>query len=262
MADKTLNQLTEDSTPAGTDFIQINKSGADYKRLVSSTLVNDLTTGGTAKGLTAEQGKMLQDNKVNTSDIATNLTTDDDTKVLSAKQGKTLQDNKIAIADIDTTPSNSNTKVIASSFAYKQSTQDGDWYKEYTSTADVGSWASHNQWEYITGHTLSLSAGTWKISYKVILNSTYATKSESIICGLSTENASNVTANLPITICFFADTSAGTGFLITGNAEIITTQASAFNVYLKARPNGTGTLTSLITRGTIGTTYIRAQRLY
>ena len=34
-------------------------------------------------------------NKVNTSDIVTNLTTDNDNKVLSAKQGKLLQDNKL-----------------------------------------------------------------------------------------------------------------------------------------------------------------------
>jgi len=42
----------------------------------------------------------LETNKVNKTDIATNLTTDDDTKVLSAKQGKILQDNKVNTTDL------------------------------------------------------------------------------------------------------------------------------------------------------------------
>lgn len=57
----TLSDLTSNSSPAGTDYYQISKGNVDYKRPVSATLVNDLTTGGTAKSLTAEQGKELKE---------------------------------------------------------------------------------------------------------------------------------------------------------------------------------------------------------
>lgn len=63
-------------------------------------IVDNLVDGGVGKALSAEQGKNLQNNKVNKSDIADNLTTDDATKPLSAKQGKVLQDSKVNKTDI------------------------------------------------------------------------------------------------------------------------------------------------------------------
>ena len=55
----------------------------------------DYDQNNNTKALSAYQGYLLNQNKINKSDIATNLTTDNDNKVLSAKQGKLLQDNKL-----------------------------------------------------------------------------------------------------------------------------------------------------------------------
>lgn len=55
----------------------------------------DYSQNNNTKALSAYQGYLLNQNKVNKSDIVTNLTTDNDNKVLSAKQGKLLQDNKL-----------------------------------------------------------------------------------------------------------------------------------------------------------------------
>ena len=77
-------------------------------------IVTNLTTNDDTKVLSAKQGKLLQDNKVNKTDIATDLTTNDDTKVLSAKQGKLLQDNKVNKTDIATNlTTNDDTKVLS-----------------------------------------------------------------------------------------------------------------------------------------------------
>lgn len=55
----------------------------------------DYDQNNNTKALSAYQGYLLNQNKINKSDIVTNLTTDNDNKVLSAKQGKLLQDNKL-----------------------------------------------------------------------------------------------------------------------------------------------------------------------
>lgn len=55
----------------------------------------DYDQNNNTKALSAYQGYLLNQNKINRSDIVTNLTTDNDNKVLSAKQGKLLQDNKL-----------------------------------------------------------------------------------------------------------------------------------------------------------------------
>lgn len=55
----------------------------------------DYDQNNNTKALSAYQGYLLDQNKINKSDIVTNLTTDNDNKVLSAKQGKLLQDNKL-----------------------------------------------------------------------------------------------------------------------------------------------------------------------
>lgn len=81
----------------------------------TKTVVNNLerTTDGAV--LDARQGQYLKtyvdENKVDKTSIADNLTTNDSTKVLSAKQGKILQDNKV---DMTTGLINLNTQASAS----------------------------------------------------------------------------------------------------------------------------------------------------
>ena len=53
---------------------------------------NVLTSTSTTHALSAAQGKVLNDNKLNKSDVVNNLSTTDVTKALSAAQGKILQD--------------------------------------------------------------------------------------------------------------------------------------------------------------------------
>ena len=67
-------------------------AGGDY--LVKADIVNDLTSGGIAKVLSAEQGKILNQNKVNKTDIINDLTTGGSEKALSAEQGKQLNNTK------------------------------------------------------------------------------------------------------------------------------------------------------------------------
>lgn len=61
----------------------------------TTDLVNDLTTGGTNKALTAEQGKELKNliptDALKSSSIVNDLTTGGAGKVLSAEQGKQLK---------------------------------------------------------------------------------------------------------------------------------------------------------------------------
>ena len=89
IADNFANYLTK--TEAQTTYLA--KTNAQSTYLAKTDLVNNLTTGGTNKALTAEQGKVLKtsiDTKINTSDIINDLTTGGATKVLSAEQGKIL----------------------------------------------------------------------------------------------------------------------------------------------------------------------------
>lgn len=75
-------------------------TSADYsgwKRVdgggVTQTVVEDvLTSTSTTHALSAAQGKVLNDGKLNKSDVIDNLTTADATKALSAAQGKALSD--------------------------------------------------------------------------------------------------------------------------------------------------------------------------
>lgn len=53
---------------------------------------NVLTSTSTTHALSAAQGKILNDNKLNKSDVVNNLSTTDATKALSAAQGKLLKD--------------------------------------------------------------------------------------------------------------------------------------------------------------------------
>lgn len=88
--------------------------------LPKTDVVNDLTTGGTTKALSAEQGKTLKtavDLKVAISTIVNDLTTGGTTVPLSAEQGKTLQTSK--------------QKAITSGTADITGGSDGDIYLQY-----------------------------------------------------------------------------------------------------------------------------------
>lgn len=75
----------------------------DGNKVNKSDIVNDLTTGGIAKVLSAEQGKALQTNKVNVSDIVDNLVSGGTAVPLSAEQGKYINSRLTAAeGDIDT----------------------------------------------------------------------------------------------------------------------------------------------------------------
>ena len=62
------------------------------EQVAKSDIVDNLTTNDATKVLSAKQGKVLQDTKVNISDIKDNLTSTDTNKPLSAKQGKVLDE--------------------------------------------------------------------------------------------------------------------------------------------------------------------------
>lgn len=89
--------------------ISTNASGIttlDGNKVNKSDIVNDLTTGGATKVLSAEQGKTLKglvDAKIPTSAIVNDLATGGASNVLSAEQGKTLKgldDLKVPISAI------------------------------------------------------------------------------------------------------------------------------------------------------------------
>ena len=61
--------------------------------------IDNLTSSNTDRALSANQGKVLNEGKVNISDIEDNLTSTDTNKPLSAKQGKLLDANKLSIFD-------------------------------------------------------------------------------------------------------------------------------------------------------------------
>ena len=63
-------------------------------------IVDDLTTSDASKVLSAKQGKLLNDNKVNISSIVNNLTSTATNVPLSANQGRLLNNNKVNISDI------------------------------------------------------------------------------------------------------------------------------------------------------------------
>lgn len=83
-------------------------TSADYsgwKRVDSGSVTqvvveNVLTSTSTTNALSAAQGKVLNDSKINKSDIIDNLNTADASKVLSAAQGKSLSDRINNLGDV------------------------------------------------------------------------------------------------------------------------------------------------------------------
>lgn len=77
--------------------------------IIDNTFTNDNT-----KVLSAKQGKLLNDTKLNKTDVIGNLTNTDDTKALAASQGKILNDKKIDKSEIvDDTSTDDATKPLS-----------------------------------------------------------------------------------------------------------------------------------------------------
>ena len=114
----SLNKMDDELVRLGTDIVNIdvinNLNSTDATKPLSAAqgkvlndtkvnktdIINNLTSTNTDKPLSAAQGKVLNEGKVNISDIINNLTSTDTNKPLSAVQGKKLNDNKINISDI------------------------------------------------------------------------------------------------------------------------------------------------------------------
>lgn len=64
------------------------------------SIANNLTTTAEGYTLDARQGKVLDDKKLNKTDVANNLTTIVEGKALDARQGKWLYENMVGFDDI------------------------------------------------------------------------------------------------------------------------------------------------------------------
>ena len=92
---KKITQLTEKTSPAESDVVAIVDIGANETKKITRAnilgVVNDLTTGGTTNPLSAEQGKELQDNKIeNTGDNVTGDYTFQEGVIVGSIEGKNL----------------------------------------------------------------------------------------------------------------------------------------------------------------------------
>lgn len=82
--------------------------------LKKTDIIDNTSTNDNTKVLSAKQGKLLNDTKLNKTDVIGNLTNTDDTKALAASQGKFLNDNKIAKSEIvDNTSTDDATKPLS-----------------------------------------------------------------------------------------------------------------------------------------------------
>lgn len=77
-------------------------------------IIDNTSTNDNTKVLSAKQGKLLNDTKLNKTDVIGNLTNTDDTKALAASQGKILNDKKIdKTAIVDDTSTDDATKPLS-----------------------------------------------------------------------------------------------------------------------------------------------------
>lgn len=82
--------------------------------LKKTDIIDNTSTNDNTKVLSAKQGKLLNDTKLNKTDVIGNLTNTDDTKALAASQGKILNDNKVAKSEIvDDTSTDDATKPLS-----------------------------------------------------------------------------------------------------------------------------------------------------
>ena len=87
----------------------------DLRSVLKKTdIIDNTSTNDNTKVLSAKQGKLLNDTKLNKTDVIGNLTNTDDTKALAASQGKILNDNKIDKSEIvDNTSIDDATKPLS-----------------------------------------------------------------------------------------------------------------------------------------------------
>jgi hypothetical protein len=104
-----INIGTPSNTPTGDTlydaFSKINTNALQVTSDIAlkvniSDVINNLSSTEIAKPLSANQGKVLNDNKVNVSDVINTLVSTETAKPLSAAQGKVLQDGKVNISDV------------------------------------------------------------------------------------------------------------------------------------------------------------------
>lgn len=159
---------------------------------ISDDLVNDLTTGGALKALTAEQGKTLKDSVVN------DLTTGGTAVPLSAEQGKTLNTNKIETSVLENTPTDSTAKVTTSKWLYDNILT--GW------TADTDTWVyvAANQFKVVGKDvTAKFGKGTrlkftqTTIKYGVVIASAFSTDTTVTILTNTDYTVANATITLP-----------------------------------------------------------------
>lgn len=82
--------------------------------LKKTDIIDNTSTNDNTKVLSAKQGKLLNDTKLNKTDVIGNLTNTDDTKALAASQGKILNDKKIdKTAIVDDTSTDDATKPLS-----------------------------------------------------------------------------------------------------------------------------------------------------
>ena len=82
--------------------------------LKKTDIVDNTSTNDNTKVLSAKQGKLLNDTKLNKTDVIGNLTNTDDTKALAASQGKILNDKKIDKTAIENTVNSSDVNKVLS----------------------------------------------------------------------------------------------------------------------------------------------------
>ena len=82
--------------------------------LMKTNIIDNTSTNDNTKVLSAKQGKILNDTKLNKTDVIGNLTNTDDTKALAASQGKILNDEKIDKIAIENTVNSSDVNKVLS----------------------------------------------------------------------------------------------------------------------------------------------------
>lgn len=82
--------------------------------LKKTDIIDNTSTNDNTKVLSAKQGKLLNDTKLNKTDVIGNLTNTDDTKALAASQGKILNDKKIDKTAIENTVNSTDVNKVLS----------------------------------------------------------------------------------------------------------------------------------------------------
>ena len=82
--------------------------------LKKTDIIDNTSTNDNTKVLSAKQGKLLNDTKLNKTDVIGNLTNSDNTKALAASQGKVLDNKKIDKTAIENTVNSSDVNRVLS----------------------------------------------------------------------------------------------------------------------------------------------------